>query len=118
MNLNPSLAEPHYYRGSIFYEKNDSVSAVNEYGAALRLNPQDHRTYTARGIARAKLGDTVGALADFEAAIAITADPAAYYHRGQLKVTAGDCAGAVADFDKAMALEPQFREHYKREPAC
>ena len=118
MTLDPTLAEPHYYRGAIFGEKNDLVSAVNEYTVALQLDPKGNPAYTARGIARAKLGDNVGAVSDFEAAITLAADPTAYYNRGRLKAQAGDCAGALADFNKAMDLESRFRDRYKREPAC
>jgi tetratricopeptide (TPR) repeat protein len=118
MTLDPTLAEPHYYRGAVFDEKNDLVSAVNEYTVALQLDPSGNRAYTTRGIARAKLGDNVGAISDFEAAIALAGDPAAYYNLGRLKAKAGDCAGAAADFNKAMDLEARFREQYKREPAC
>ncbi|MBE9059760.1 tetratricopeptide repeat protein [cf. Phormidesmis sp. LEGE 11477] len=94
-----------------------------------------------RGISQLQLGDTAGAIADFEVVINAAANsseelskpessplelssqaPAevsldiplaqAYHHRGQLRSQSGDAAGALADWSAAIAYWPRYPEPY------
>jgi tetratricopeptide (TPR) repeat protein len=86
----------------------DSTTLWNH---TLRLHPQNWLAWNMRGLAREASGDLDGAIADFDAALAI--DPAygvAYVNRGRARVGKGDVRGAVQDWDRALALNPTARE--------
>jgi tetratricopeptide (TPR) repeat protein len=51
--------------------KNNFVEAVKDYDQSLRLKPDNWRALFERGLARTQLGLVEGALADFEAALAV-----------------------------------------------
>ena len=56
-------------------------------------------------------GDWIGAIIDYDKAIALHPDFAvAYYDRGIAKQAKGDSAGALADYNKAIELKPDFPE--------
>jgi tetratricopeptide (TPR) repeat protein len=69
-------------------------------GPELLLN-----AHLCRGMARQRLGDWQGALADFDQAL--QGDPQsglAYFHRGQVRAALGDGLGAIQDYHQALAL--------------
>jgi Flp pilus assembly protein TadD len=60
-----------------------------------------------RGVLKSGDGDSQGAIADFDAALALDPDyAAAVYNRGQAWRRAGDAARADADFSRALRLDP------------
>ena len=65
------------------------------------------------GLARCRLGDWTGAIADLDQAIALKPDYAeAYMSRGLARGVQDDWAGAIADLDQAIALQPDLAEAY------
>lgn len=73
-----------------------------------RASPQSE-ALSARGLIALNAGDTRGALAYFERAVA--ADPQdaqARYQQAVARAKLGDSAGAIADFQAALALQPHF----------
>ena len=79
--------------------------------------PQLASAYYNRGIAKAKLKDYQGAIADFSKAIQL--DPqlaSAYYNRGIAKQIVNDLDGACADWRKAAALGNNSAAESLREP--
>jgi tetratricopeptide (TPR) repeat protein len=82
--------------------------------------------YNYRGIAKFELGDSQGAIVDFdfpegtlrERAIRIDPqDAIAYYNRGLAKFELGDNQGAIVDFDRVIAIDPQDAEAYSNRGA-
>jgi len=65
-------------------------------------------TYNNRGLAKGKLGDFEGAIADCDKAIELNPKSAsAYNNRSINKASLGDFEGAVVDCDKAIELNPK-----------
>jgi len=61
--------------------------------------------YNNRGLVRREQGDVVGALADYDQAIALKPDDAtAYNDRGIMRREQGDLAGALADYEQYLEL--------------
>ncbi len=80
---------------------------------AIAQNPNSAIIYNDRGWAKENMGDTLGAIRDFDKAIAI--DPNcgdAYNNRGWLKRIKHDYRGAIADFNKAIAIYPDFQKAF------
>lgn len=96
-------------------------TAMDNCDFALRNEALDRHdeaaTHVNRGVLRAIRGDNAGALADYDAALAIKPDePEAFLNKAFVFLRNGDAAGAVTLFDAAVARrtrEPAMA-HYGR----
>ena len=73
----------------------------------IQKNPRVPVAYNNRGFAKMLSGDTAGALADYEEALAI--DPTfvdAYLNRGGLHLNVGNVDSALEDYSKAIEINP------------
>jgi tetratricopeptide (TPR) repeat protein len=94
-------------RGNAYAAKHDSVRALQDYDAALRLNPKYAGAMRNRGIVHASKGDYDSAIRDFsEAARLDSDDPHALIGRGLVYCTRHEFAEAVRDFDAALRICP------------
>lgn len=71
----------------------------------IKLNPNYADAYYNRGKARTALGDTTGAIADYNSALRLKPDlPEAYGNRGILYSQIGNKQAALADLQQAAQL--------------
>jgi tetratricopeptide (TPR) repeat protein len=69
--------------------------------------------YYQQGLAKAKAGDTSGAIETFNLALIATPEWAEiYYRRGLVYFDLGDLLQAVSDYTQALKLDPQHRDCY------
>jgi tetratricopeptide (TPR) repeat protein len=69
--------------------------------------------YYQQGLAKAKAGDTSGAIETFNLALIATPEWAEiYYRRGLVYFDLGDLFQAVSDYTQALKLDPQHRDCY------
>jgi tetratricopeptide (TPR) repeat protein len=77
-----------------------------ELGKNLLDRPATAIDYMMRGTAKAQLGDTQGAIADYDTAIELNPRLLlAYNNRGNLRQHLGDPDGAVTDFSKVLEID-------------
>lgn len=100
-------------RGLLLKKKSDLNGALEDFDAALRVNPCICQTVFARGHTRELLGDLGGAMTDYNEAIKLKPDfAAAYRHRSALKENRDplvhDKQGAAKDIAEAIRLDPSF----------
>jgi tetratricopeptide (TPR) repeat protein len=114
-------ADDYYISANNKEDANDYRGALADYDQAITLSPKYAEAYSNRGNLRVnRLNDPLGALADFNLAIASSRNPTttatALSRRGTLKgVKLNDVAGAAADFDRAIQLDPSnFRIYINR----
>ena len=69
-------------------------------------------TYFTWGNTKYGLGDYKGAIADYDSAIRLKPDAAAYNNRGVAKRTLGQHFAAIADYDTAIRLKPDLADAY------
>jgi len=96
-------------RGVAYYNTKDYDRAINDYNAALKLDPNYAPAYNGRCAAFNAKGNAALAIADCDQAIQI--DPKfawAYNNRSIAKHAKGDTAGAEADAAKAHELDPSL----------
>ncbi len=94
-------------RGVAYYNKHNYDSAIADYNAALKLDPQFAGAYNGRCAARIAKGVYGLAIADCDQAIQIDPKYAyAYNNRGLAKHGNGDSAGGDADIQRARELDP------------
>ena len=85
------------------------IRAMSACTAEIQRNANAAWAFNNRGLARRAAGDPLGALADFDKAIALRPDfAAAYNNRGTLHADLGDLLPALADHERALALEPGY----------
>lgn len=95
-------------RGSIMDELGYKSAAIEDYSTAIKLD--DHiasQVLYERAAARAALGDSKGALLDYNMCISKdSGNYEAYFQRGYLRSKLGDRAGAISDIRKLLELNP------------
>lgn len=87
--------------------------AMEDYAAAIALDPAFPDYYLERGNLLFKLGRHEEALADFERAMRAGPPlPEAYYNRAELHTVRGDTEQALADLGRVIELDPSYLDAY------
>ncbi|MFI6179275.1 tetratricopeptide repeat protein [Nonomuraea sp. NPDC051191] len=87
--------------------------ALEDYTAAIAIDPAFPDTYLERGNLLFGLGLTEEALADYERAMRAGPPlPEAYYNRAELRTVRGEVAGALADLGTVIELDPAYLDAY------
>jgi tetratricopeptide (TPR) repeat protein len=102
--------------GADEFKKAEYMLAVEDYSAAIKLNPCDAESYRKRGsIYYSYLGDDQKALTDYDQAIAIDPDMyLAYFARGELYYDQNKFQAAINEFDKAISLKENEFYYWSR----
>jgi formylglycine-generating enzyme required for sulfatase activity/tetratricopeptide (TPR) repeat protein len=96
-----------YNRGNAFFAQHQVQEAIQDYSAAIELNPKHVSSYYNRAGAYATLGRFDLGVRDYNKVIEL--DPnnaAAYYNRGAAKAGLRYYQGAIRDYQKALELQP------------
>src|SRR5262249_38414207 len=114
INLKPDDPLPFAARARAFKGKDDLVHALEDYDAAIKLNPKNASYYRERGDLRERSADHDGALAAPTATIAAKpddwiahSDRARAYHKRPNGSITEDLRKALADYDVAVRLKPE-----------
>jgi tetratricopeptide (TPR) repeat protein len=89
--------------------------AINDYGQAAKLTPQDVRVYEQRAAVEMKLNDMDKALADYSEAIKLKPNEVRYYlYRSYIYETKADIKNSMADTEKVLKIDPNNQEAKSR----
>jgi tetratricopeptide (TPR) repeat protein len=83
VKLNPKYPEAWTNLGNVYGMRKESAKAEAAYTHSIQLQPDNAQAFNNRALSRVALGNTAGAIADFEAAILI-------YERNQNKASADE----------------------------
>ncbi|TDB94097.1 tetratricopeptide repeat protein [Nonomuraea longispora] len=87
--------------------------ALDDYAAAIAVDPAFPDYYLERGNLLFGLGRHEEALADFERAMRAGPPlPEAHYNRAELRTVRGDVEGALADLGRVIELDPSYVDAY------
>lgn len=103
-----------FNKGISYYNKGEYEKAVDRFTKLLIIDPDNEKAFLWRGMAKSKMYNIKGALADFSEALEI--DPlytAALCSRGEILTRMGDSNKALMDFNLAISIEPNYTEAYK-----
>ncbi len=97
-----------FLRANAFAKFGDAQRAMQDYTAAIAVNPKDGDSLRTRGILKDELKDYTGAIEDYTAAIAVNPkDGHSIRSRGFVKNTLKDHIGATEDYTAALAVNPK-----------
>jgi tetratricopeptide (TPR) repeat protein len=89
--------------------------AVNDYGEAIKLKPDDARIYEQRAAVEMKLNDNDKALADYSEAIKLKPNEVRYYsYRSYIYEVKGDIKNSMVDTEKILKIDPKNQEAINR----
>jgi Flp pilus assembly protein TadD len=117
---NPSVAEKGtvaYWmdRGGMLSTYGNFLGAVQAYGKALTLDPQNAEAYFDTGLAQGQMGAYDQGLASIDKAISLRPDEGRYhYGRAWLMMRSGRADEAQAYFSKAVKLGSQDAANYMK----
>lgn len=103
--IDASYVPAYTSRAIVYTAQRNYDEAIEDYTAALELQPGLAAALNNRGIVYAAQGKYEEALADFGAVLsADAANTLALNNRGVIKAVTGDYDGAIADFEQAIAV--------------
>ena len=108
----------HYYfsRANLKYRLKNYKDAINDYSAAIHLNPLCAEYFCNRGMVYTDLNDHEGACQDLDVAINLEPSNSMHYiQRGIAKCAKGnlqDFKDIINDFNAAIRLEPNNANYY------
>jgi tetratricopeptide (TPR) repeat protein len=116
----PNTADEYFIAGfNKYVEPGDNVlagkqQAIQEFSAAIKINPRYSRAYFMRGYAYLQLQNFQQTLVDWNKAIYLSPQYAVFfYNRGILKnEKLNDFPGALSDFNQAILLNPTNAKAY------
>lgn len=106
-------ANNHVLYGIILEKSGNPDKAIDQFNAAIRLNPKYASAYNSRGSAWRLKGDREKAFSDFNEAIRLNpTDAIAYSNRGVEWSLKGNLDRAISDFEKAISLDAKEAAPY------
>jgi tetratricopeptide (TPR) repeat protein len=110
-----NLAAVYQQRGYAAASNQQFQDAINDYGEAIKITPEDARIYEQRAAVEMKLNDTDKALADYSEAIKLKPNEVRYYgYRSYIYEVKGDIKNSMADTEKVLKLDPKNQEAISR----
>lgn len=107
------LATAYYNRGLEYFDKGYYDQAINDYGAAIRLDARNADVYNNRGNVYQVKRDYDRAISDFDTAVSLNPRHVlAYNNRGIAHAAKGELDLAIRDYDQAVALNPAYAAAY------
>jgi Tfp pilus assembly protein PilF len=97
-------------RGVMLLRRNDARKALEDFDAAVALDPQNGEAHANRGSALIVVGQPGNAVAAITQALSIgVREPhKAYYNRGAAREALGDLTGAYEDYSTALRIRPDW----------
>jgi protein O-mannosyl-transferase len=99
-------ARDHNNLGSALNRLGQPDAALQEYSAAIKINPDEQNSYLGRGTIEFSEKDFAAARNDFQSAAQIAPSWLADFWLGRIMEEQGDVAGAKQEYAAALALNP------------
>jgi tetratricopeptide (TPR) repeat protein len=107
IRIAPGLAEAWIFRGSILVlDRKEYAAGARDFEELIRRGVHLAPAHNGRGLARLRMGDLDGAIADCDEAIRVKPDGyhLPWLHRAEARLAQGDAAGAIADATRALEI--------------
>jgi lipoprotein NlpI len=113
-SLSPrNLAVAFNYRGVAYYHKGDYDHAIQDFGQAIRLNPNYAQAFNHRALSYKFKGEFDRAIQDYDQSIRLSPNSVlAIAGRGSVFFAKGDFDRSLDDLDQAIKLDPRNAEAF------
>lgn len=119
MALIPNVQCPHIFMGDVQRSMKKYPAAVESYDNALKINPENARTFFKRGRVKQAMKAHKDAIKDYDQALKINSSVAdAYFNRAYCKERTGDISGAISDCTKGLEINPRSLDAYFLRGQC
>ncbi len=106
-------------RGEAQSDAGQATLALEDFEAAMQLDPQQWRAVHNHGVTQAVLGKYDEAISDFNRTVQLNPQHGnAYFNRAELLYELGDYARAIQDYTQALKLSPQDSAAYNSRGHC
>jgi tetratricopeptide (TPR) repeat protein len=103
--IDPGYAQAYLGRAEVYEDLRDYEEALEDYNAALQINPNSLVARNNRGIVLTIIGDYVTAAADFDRVLSIDSNYLpGYNNRSIIYTLTGDYANALSTIDQGLRL--------------
>ena len=112
MELKPDFADSWYGRGQVYMTKGDfpkAIADLEKFALMDSKEPKD-KIQSSLGMAYAGAGQNERALAAYDLALKIKADPEYHFRKGNTLAGMGKMQEAIACYDAALAISPEFAD--------
>jgi Tfp pilus assembly protein PilF len=100
-------------RGNAYITLGKYQQAIDDYNAAIRIDPRYAKAYVNRGLALTHIHEYQKALHDFNTALDLDIqDSSVYFNRGNVFKALGSYERALEDYTKALSLNPENVDAY------
>lgn len=121
----PAKADPlqqHMAQGEEYLKQANYTGALQEFEAALALDPKNKELYLKKGIALYNLRRPQEALPVFDQAVQLNRGDKSWgwqplFHKAIAQGRSGDMAGAIKSLDESIKLKPNHENHIARSMA-
>jgi len=106
-DANKENADYYHRMGDQYYQNKEYLTAIQAYGRAVNINPQDALAFYQRGICYEELGSAYSekAITEYTSAIRVNAADALYwYRRASVKYGLKRYADAIQDYNKVISI--------------
>ncbi len=94
--------------GALYLGRKQYAEAMEQFDAAIQINPDEVNSYIGRGMVQFQLGQSDNALASFSRAAELAPSPLAWFWSGRCHEARGEKHFAVRDYQAALRIAPQF----------
>ena len=94
--------------GALYLGRKQYAEAMEQFDAAIQINPHGVNSYVGRGMVQFQLGQTDDALASFSRAAELAPSPLAWFWTGRCHEARGEKNFAIRDYQAALRIAPQF----------
>lgn len=116
---NKAEAARYFNRGLLKGKSGDHRGAVEDFTAAIRLDPYYTEAYFNRGFDRRETGDLQGAIEDYDKTIRLNPGHyKAYYNRGNIYSDRGDLGRAIQDYSESINRNGSYFWTYYNRAMC
>jgi tetratricopeptide (TPR) repeat protein len=112
IELDPKMSESYFYRGNIYYGKENYAAALNDYLKAVALNPKYSEAYYNIGVTYNTTNKFQESIEPLTKAISITPNEYIYQTRASSFFNLRRLQEAVDDYAKAIAINPKAGQAY------
>ncbi len=112
--INRLIADTFNNRGLVYNMSGEKGRAIDDYGNAINLKPDDPDSYNNRGVAYDEQGKFDLAIKDYSSAIELSGtEPDFYGNRGFAYFESGIYDKAIDDYSMVIKLKPEEPDTYK-----